>query len=76
MDIDLRKLAAETFGPSVFTGESEGRASGVDLLLVEKIASADPELLKVAATLNPENITEVYERLGGSYTVSREGVRR
>jgi hypothetical protein len=80
MDIDLRKLAADIFGPSAFQcKERHGGAeqlAGVDRILIEKIAGADPELLRVAATINPENITEVYERLGGSYTAPREGVSR
>jgi hypothetical protein len=70
MSIDLRKLAAETLGRSAFSERSVGleQLAGVDAIALHKLAAADPELMKVAETLNPSNILKVYESLGGSYT--------
>lgn len=78
MDIDLRKLAAETLGRSALAERagSSRPVSGIDAILLDKIAGADVELLKVAETIDPNNILKVYESLGGSYTAPREGVRR
>ena len=78
MDIDLRKLAAETIGRAALAERAvvERPLSGVDALALDKIAGADLELLKVARTLDPNNVLKVYESLGGSYTALSEGVRR
>lgn len=70
MDIDLRKLAAETIGRSSFEERSGGlaRLAGVDAITLQKLAGADLELLKIAESINPNDVLNVYESLGGGYT--------
>lgn len=70
MDIDLRKLAAETIGRAALAERAsvERPLSGVDKLALDKLAGADLELLKVAETISPNDVLKVYEKLGGSYT--------
>ncbi len=66
---DLRKLAAEVLGPAALEERfGPKQPSAVDSILLQKHASTDPDLLRVAATFNPDNILDVYENLGGSYS--------
>jgi len=66
---DLRKLAADVVGRAALEERfGSPRVSALDALLLQKSASADHELLRVAATLDPSKKTmNVYEDLGGSY---------
>ena len=65
---DLRKLAAEIVGKAALE-EWFGTPtlSALDQVTLHKLASADQELLKVAASFGSENILKVYEELGGQY---------
>ncbi len=66
---DLRKLAAEVLGSAALEERfGPKQPSAVDSILLQKQASMDPELLRVAATFDPDNILDVYENLGGSYS--------
>jgi hypothetical protein len=65
---DLRKLAAEVVGRAALEERfGPPRLSAVDAVLLQKSASADPELLKVAAMFDTGDTLNVYESLGGSY---------
>jgi hypothetical protein len=66
---DLRKLAADVVGQAALE-ERFGplRVSALDNILLHKAASADPELLRVAATFNTGRTLTVYEDLGGGYS--------
>lgn len=66
--VDLRKLAADVMGRAALE-ERFGPAhiSAVDAVLLQKSASADPELLRVAAAFDTGKTMDVYEDLGGSY---------
>jgi hypothetical protein len=71
MDIDLRKLAADTIGRAALAERGsvvERPLSGVDAIALDKIAGADVELLKIAESISPNDVLKVYESLGGSYT--------
>lgn len=66
---ELRKLAAEVLGRDALEERfGHPRLSAVDIVLLHKQASADPELLKVAASFEGRNAMRVYEELGGSYS--------
>jgi hypothetical protein len=66
---DLRKLAAEVVGRAALEERfGSPRISTLDEVLLRKTASADHELLKVAAALSTGNTLNVYENLGGSYS--------
>jgi hypothetical protein len=66
---DLRKLAAEVVGRDALEERfGHPRLSAVDIVLLHKQASADPELLRVATALNTGKTLDVYETLGGSYS--------
>jgi hypothetical protein len=66
---DLRKLAAEVVGRDALEERfGTPRLSALDEVLLHKMASADPELLKVAASLEGGSTLDVYEKLGGSYS--------
>jgi hypothetical protein len=66
---ELRKLAAEVLGRAALEERfAHPRLSAVDIVLLHKQACADPELLKVAASLEGRNSMRVYEELGGSYS--------
>jgi hypothetical protein len=65
---DLRKLAAEVVGKAALEEWfGEKRLSALDQVTLHKLASADQELLAVAASFGSENILKVYEELGGQY---------
>lgn len=64
MSDDLRNLAADLFGRNYFAPK---QASAIDAILLEKQASTDPELIAVAAALDPSNVLRTYEKLGGTY---------
>ncbi len=75
---DLRKLAADVVGRAALQERfGQRQLSALDAVTLEKIASADPELLKVAASFGSQNILKVYEDLGGQYkeAVSNSWVR-
>ena len=65
---DLRKLAAAVVGRAALQ-EWFGPAqlSAVDAVLVQKMAGADRELFRVAATFDTGKTLNVYEALGGTY---------
>jgi hypothetical protein len=64
----LRKLAADVVGRAALEERfGPPRLSAVDAVLLHKSASADPELLQVAAMFNTGDTLNVYESLGGSY---------
>jgi hypothetical protein len=66
---DLRKLAADVIGRAALEERfAEPRLSALDAVLLQKTASADPELLKVASAFNTGKTLNVYETLGGSYS--------
>jgi hypothetical protein len=66
---DLRKLAAEVVGRDALEERFGPPAiSAVDAVLLEKSASADPELLAIAEGLGTGDPLKVYEGLGGSYS--------
>jgi hypothetical protein len=66
---DLRKIAAEVVGRAALEERfGPPRLSTLDNILLHKAASADPELLRVAATFNTGRTLHVYEDLGGSYS--------
>lgn len=66
---DLRKLAADVFGRAALEERfGTPRLSAVEAVLQAKTASADPELLKVAASFNTGETMNVYEDLGGSFS--------
>lgn len=69
---DLRKLAADVVGRAALEERfGPARLSALDEVLLQKAASADHELLYVAARLSGPSETmktlDVYESLGGSY---------
>lgn len=69
MEVDLRKLAADVVGRAALEERFAPRQlSAVDSILLQKQASMDPELAKVAAAFNTGSIHDVYERIGGSYS--------
>jgi hypothetical protein len=69
MSVDLRKLAAEVVGRAALEERfGPPPISTLDAVLLEKSASADEELLRVAATLSTGDTLKVYEDLGGSYS--------
>lgn len=73
MDIDLRKLAAEVLGRAALEERFASRQlSALDAVLLQKQAGMDHELAAVAATINPDSVLNVYERIGGSYSSTRE----
>jgi hypothetical protein len=66
---DLRKLAADVLGRAALEERfGHPRLSAIDIVLLHKQASADPELLKVAASFESGESLRVYENLGGSYS--------
>lgn len=67
--VDLRKIAADVVGRAALNERfgSPPSISAVDSVLLHKVASADRELLKVAASFEGGNSMQVYEDLGGSY---------
>lgn len=66
---DLRKLAAEVVGRAALEERfGPPRVSAIDAILLQKQASADPDLLKVAAAFNTGKTLNVYEVLGGEYS--------
>ena len=66
--MSLRKLAAEVLGPAALEERfGPSRVSAVDRILLQKMASADPALLKAAASLGGKTLG-AYEALGGSYS--------
>jgi hypothetical protein len=66
---DLRKLAAEVVGRDALEERfGTPHLSALDEVLLHKMAAADPELLKVAASFEGRNSMRVYEQLGGSYS--------
>ena len=66
---DLRKLAAEVLGSAALEERFGSKASSaLDAILLEKQASTDPELMKVAASFDTGKTLDVYEGLGGSYS--------
>ena len=66
---DLRKSAAEVVGRTALVERfGPPPVSALDAVLLEKSASADKELLGVAAMLSTGGILELYEGLGGSYS--------
>lgn len=68
MTADLRSLAADIVGRAALEERfGPPRVSSLDAVLLEKAASADPELLKVAATFDTGETLETYEQLGGEY---------
>jgi hypothetical protein len=70
MDVDLRKLAADIVGRAALEERfGEKRLSALDQVTLHKIASADPELLRVAAAVSAGDILKTYEDLGGGYKV-------
>jgi len=65
---DLRKLAAEVMGRAALEERFAPRQlSAVDAILMQKQASTDPALIKVAATIAPDAVLSTYEKLGGGY---------
>jgi hypothetical protein len=59
---ELRKLAAEVVGRDALEERfGHPRLSAVDIVLLHKMAAADPELLAIAGSLSK------YEELGGTY---------
>jgi hypothetical protein len=66
---DLRKSAAEVVGRAALEERfGPPPISALDAVLLEKSASADKELLGVAAMLSTGKTLELYEGLGGSYS--------
>jgi hypothetical protein len=69
MTADLRSLAADIVGRAALEERfGPPRVSALDAILLAKMASADPELLRVAATISANKTLNVYEDLGGSYS--------
>jgi len=71
MDIDvalIRKVAARQAGERALEERfSSPKLAAVDAVLLQRAASADRELLKVAAVIRPDAPMAVYEDLGGTY---------
>lgn len=73
MGLDLRKLAAEVVGRTALQERfGSTTLSAVDAVLLQKQASADPELLKVAAAFDTGETLNVYEKLGGKFVGVKE----
>ena len=69
MSIDLRKMAAEIVGRDALDARfGPPSLSTLDQMLLLKAASADLELLQVAATLGAGRTMQAYEKLGGKYS--------
>lgn len=72
MDIDvaeIRKIAAVQAGERAMQERfSPVKLSAVDAVLLHKAASADRQLLGIAAALRPDDPLAAYENLGGTYT--------
>ena len=67
---DLRKLAAEIVGKAALEERfGTPTLSALDQITLHKLASADPELLKVASAMDTGNMLKAYEDLGGSYKI-------
>lgn len=67
-DVDLRKLAAEVVGRAALEERFGSRPlSALDAVLLQKSASADQDLLRVASSFETGNSLSVYEKLGGKY---------
>ena len=65
----FRKLAADLVGRSALEERfGSPRLSALDEILLQKAASADPELLRVAAALNTGKTLNTYEALGGTFS--------
>ena len=65
----FRKLAADLVGRSALDERfGPPQLSALDSVLLKKAASADPALLKVAATFDTGNPLDTYEAFGGSYS--------
>jgi hypothetical protein len=75
MDIALiRKEASLERGRRFFSPETKAPSlSVVALAEIEKMASADKELLTLATFLRPEDPFGMYEELGGGYTPVGKG---
>lgn len=66
---DLRKIAADVVGRAALEERfGSPRVSALDAVLLQKMASADSELLRVAATFDTGRTLNVYEALGGTFT--------
>jgi hypothetical protein len=64
---NLRKMAAEVLGSAALEERfGPKQASALDAILLEKQASTDMELMKVAAALDPNNVLSTYKKLGGA----------
>lgn len=63
LDVDhIRKVAALERGRRAFEGESVTRVPAFLEFLADKVATADPELIRIADWLDQD-----YEALGGRY---------
>lgn len=71
MDIDvtqIRKIAAVRAGQRALEERfGSPKLAAVDAVLLHKAASADRELLGVAAALRPDDPLAMYENLGGAF---------
>lgn len=71
MDIDvaeIRKIAAVQAGQRYLEERNAPvKLAAVDVVLLNKAAHADRELLGIAAALRPENPMAAYESLGGAF---------
>jgi hypothetical protein len=66
---DLRKIAADIVGRDALEERfGPPRVSALDAVLLHKMASVDPDLLRVAAALGTGKTLDVYESLGGDYS--------
>ena len=74
---DLRKLAAEVVGRDALEERfGSPRLSALDEVLMQKAASTDVELLRVAASFETGSTLDVYENLGGRYGAGRAAARK
>jgi len=68
----LRKIAAEIVGRAALEERfGSPRLSAVDAVLLQKMASADRDLLRVAATFNTGHALRTYEELGGGFDAGK-----
>jgi hypothetical protein len=65
---DLRKLAAEIVGKAALEERfGTPTLSALDQITLHKLASADPELLRVASLMGTGDTLKAYEELGGAF---------
>ena len=65
--VDLRKLATEVFGTAALEERFAPRGpAAVDVVLAQKLAGMDLELVQVAATFDTGQTSQVYDSLGGN----------